>query len=91
MSKTKLQKYSENISWIRNNEVIFESNVFIYESNVYLYQQNRFSLINKSYYKYSSELPIVSSFWKSSNIEICCNLYAAPKNWLINNNFKLNE
>lgn len=91
MKSKKSQQYSENITWIKNNEVVFQSKNYIYESCVYLYESKRFSLINKSYYESPKELNVVSSFWKTRNIEICCTLYSAPKEWLINNNYKLYE
>jgi hypothetical protein len=91
MKQKKSQQYSENITWIKNNEITFQSKNFIYESCVYLYESKRFSLINKSYYESPKELNIVYSFWKTKHIEICCTLYSAPKEWLIKNNFKLYE
>lgn len=61
---------------------------FIYETSVYLYYKNYFSLSNKKYFSSSKPIDgVVGSFFKTKNIQICSELYAAPKQWLIDNEF----
>lgn len=80
----------ESELYIKNGEIILVDigGSFVYETSVYLYYKNYFSLSNKKYF--SSPKPIdgvVGSFFKTKNIEICSELYAAPKQWLIDNEF----
>lgn len=68
--------------------LVDESNRFIYETSVYLYHKNYFSLCNKKYFSSSKYIEgVVSSFFKTKNIQICSELYAAPEQWLIDNEF----
>lgn len=91
MNVGQLQKYSENISWINKlNFVVFQSPNFVYSTTINLYSKRYFFQINQVYYSSKIEIKnIVPSFWKNKHFEICTELYAAPKSWLIENDFKL--
>ena len=74
--------------YVRDKEFVFTDTSFIYETCVYLYHPGYFSLISSKYYSSSKEIKgVVESFFIKKNIEICSELYAAPEQWLIDNQF----
>lgn len=61
---------------------------FVYETHVYLRYKGYFSLVNSKYFSCNKEIEnIVESFRINSHVEICTELYAAPKKWLIDNGY----
>lgn len=65
-------------------------NRFIYEVMVFVYYENIFSMAQHKYFSSETYIEnIIESYYKSPNIEICCELYSAPKDWLIDNDFIL--
>lgn len=66
-----------------------KSNLFVYEVSVYCRYKNYFSLVNKKYYSSPNEIPgTISSFYKNPHTEICCELFSAPLEWLLENDYK---
>jgi hypothetical protein len=75
---------------MRHGETVLveDSNTFVYETSVYLYHKNYFSLCNKKYFSSPKYIEgVIGSFFKTKNIQICSELYAAPEHWLIDNEF----
>lgn len=81
----------DNIEYSKNGEIIISNNqsVFVYETCIYVYHNNLFGLVNSELHTSSNPIPgIVSSYWKTRNIQICCSLYSAPEKWLQDNGYK---
>lgn len=93
MSVGKLQKFSENLAWVnKSGFVVFQSINFVYVTTVNLYAKRYFSQVNKTYYESKTEIKnIVDSLWKNKHTEICTELYGAPKEYLMENDFRLYE
>jgi len=83
------KKITDNpIVYIKNKRTVFIEDTFIYEVTICAYFPNYFSVVNTTYFSCKHEIPfIVESFWKNPHTEICCELYAAPLNWLLDNGF----
>ena len=82
------------ITYTKNELAILAnpSNLFIYETSVHVHYKNIFYLAKKVYYSTLKEIEgVVGSFYKTPNIQICSELYAAPEKWLIDNKFKRYE
>ena len=63
---------------------------FIYETTVYLRLPTYCSVVNSTYYSSEKEIQNIRAYFRlSPNIEICSELYAAPKEWLIDNGYTL--
>lgn len=80
----------ENVTYVKNGQFVLidEGNSFVYETSVYLYHKNYFSLMSKKYFSSNKELEkVIGSFWKSPKIQICSELFSAPKQWLIDNGY----
>lgn len=80
---------TENI-YVKGEEAVLvnEGKLFIYEVAVYCHYKNYFGLINKVQYSSTKEIAnIVSHFKRDSHTEICCDLFSAPLNWLLENDF----
>lgn len=61
---------------------------FIYEVSVNVIFDGIFILVNSTLYASKIEiLDIIELYHINKHVELCCSLYAAPKNWLIDNNF----
>ena len=85
-----MAKAQELIVYIKGKQtvVLSTNNLFVYESCVYTHYQNYFSLSNKKYFSSKTEIEkIKESFFKTKNIQICNELYAAPEKWLKDNGF----
>lgn len=80
----------EKVIYIKDNQTVLvdSDNLFTYESCTYLYHKNYFSICNSKYFSSPKEIEgVVSSFWKNSHMEICSELFSAPEQWLIENNY----
>lgn len=80
----------ERATYIKNGIVVLEdkAGLFVYEVSVYCRYKNYFSLINKKYYSAHIEIPgTIGSFYKNPHTEICCELFSAPLQWLIDNQY----
>ena len=63
-------------------------NRFIYEVMVYVMFEGIYMLVNSTLYASKTEiLNIIDSYFINKHVELCCSMYAAPKNWLIDNEF----
>lgn len=63
-------------------------NRFIYEVMVNVYYNNIFSMVNHKYFSTPVEIPnVIESYYVTPSIEICCEMYSAPKSWLHDNDF----
>jgi len=61
---------------------------FIYEVSVHVIFNGVFILVNSTLYASKTEiLNTIETYPINKHIELCCSIYAAPKNWLIDNNF----
>lgn len=66
------------------------NNEFIYYCRVNFYSEGYYSMINSSYFSSSVFIPnIISSYFINKNIEKTCELFAAPKSWLKENNYNV--
>ena len=75
--------------YIKDDEVVYEGNTFIYEVSVYSYFKNYFSLMNTTLYESPVFIKNVTrSFFVNKYTEICCELYQAPLEYLIKNNYE---
>ena len=82
---------SSVVNYVKDKSIIQENDRFIYVTEIYLYRDNNyFSLVRKDYYASNVEIPnVVPSFWKTKNIEICSELYAAPLSWILANGYEI--
>lgn len=72
----------------KTSVLIDKENRFIYEVVKCIYYKNIYSVVdNKLYYSEKEIKSIKDSVFVSPNIEITCKLFAAPKDWIINNGF----
>ena len=62
---------------------------FMYEVTINCYFNNYFFKSGGSMFYSNKELDIVESFFINKYIEIECQLYQAPQNYLINNGYRL--
>lgn len=79
-------------TYIKNGSAVLAdpSNLFVYETSIYVCHKNIVCLIKKTYYSAPREIQgVVGSFYKTSNIQICSELYSAPESWLIENKFEM--
>lgn len=68
--------------------LIDKENRFVYEVTKSVYFKNVYSMVdNKLYYSAKEIKSVKDSVFVSPNIEIACKLFAAPKDWIINNGF----
>lgn len=80
---------NSKLIYIKDDEVVYAGNSFIYEVSVYNYFKNYFSLVKTTLYE--SKIPIkhtIRSFFINKYTEICCDLYQAPLEYLIDNNYE---
>lgn len=76
--------------YLKNKECVLinPNNDFLYEVFVFVHFKGQTSLANHKYFVSKKEIKnIVTSYYINKNIEIVCELYSAPKNWLENNDF----
>ena len=79
---------SERTLYVKDKQTVLVDTSFIYETCVYLYHKGYFSLINSKFYSSPKEINgVVESFFIKKNVEICSELFAAPEQWLIDNQF----
>lgn len=63
---------------------------FIYEVATFVRYENIYNMANHNLFTSEKEIPnIVRSLQITSHIEVSCDLYAAPKEWLLENGFIL--
>lgn len=68
--------------------LVNKENLFVYESSVYLYHKNYFSLCNQTYFSSTKFIEgVVSTFRKTKHIQMCSELFSAPEQWLIDNEY----
>ncbi len=68
--------------------LVNKENLFVYESSIYLYYKNYFSLCNQKYFSSVKFIEgIVNTFRKTKHIQMCSELFSAPEQWLIDNNY----
>lgn len=80
----------EYVIYTKDKEFVLvdKSNLFIYETSVYLFHKDYYSLCNQAYNSSPKFIEgVVSSFWKNKHIQICSELFAAPEQWLIDNEY----
>lgn len=76
--------------YIKDKEAIRPDNCnrFIYEVMVFVWHSGIYSMVNHKYFHSDKEiLGVVKSYFVTSEIEIYCELYSAPKQWLIENDY----
>lgn len=84
----------EVVTYFDGKDVLLCStnNDFIYHAKTFYYDKGYFSLTNSKYFSCKQFIPkLVTSVFITKNIENCCELIAAPKDWLIKNNFTIYE
>lgn len=65
-------------------------NRFIYEVSLYVKYQNIYSMINHKYFSSNIEIPnVIDQININNNITIYCEIYSAPKSWIIDNEYVL--
>jgi hypothetical protein len=78
--------------YIKDNKTVKldSCNRFIYEVTVNACYNDIFSMIDHRYFSSNEEiLNVIDSFYITPNMEICCELYSAPLNWLVENDYTL--
>ena len=76
-------------TYVKNGLSVISFDRFVYVSELFGYYEGSFSLLKKEYFVADKEIPnVVSSFWKTKNLQICGELYAAPEKWLIENGWE---
>jgi hypothetical protein len=76
--------------YIKDNKIVLVDSEcrFIYEVLVYVWYDNIFSLANSKIFTSVIEIPnIIESYFIDKHIEFFTFLYAAPKKWLVDNDF----
>lgn len=76
--------------YIKNGHSVLVSsnNLFVYETSVYAYHKRYCSLCNSGYFSSSQEIQgVVDSFFKTPHIQLCTELFSAPEQWLIDNEY----
>ena len=76
----------------KDKQIILPSKTkeFVYVVTVEIHYPNYYSVANTRYYSSLKEIPnIVPSFFKNLHTEICCELYSAPLEWLLDNDFSI--
>ena len=84
-----MEKLTEYV-YTKNGEFVLinKENLFVYECSVYLYYKNYFSLCNQKYFSSSKFIEgIVPSFKRTKHIQMCSELFSAPEQWLIDNEY----
>lgn len=67
-----------------------KSKTFVYEVTVNIYYPNYYSIGNTKHFSSKTYIPnYVESFFKNPHTEICCELYSAPLDWLLDNDFSI--
>lgn len=80
--------------YIKDEAQVFadSENRFIYEVLVYVWFNNGISLANSKLFASAKEIKtIIESYFVDNNIEFFTTLYAAPKSWLLKNDFVVYE
>ena len=76
--------------YVKQKSSVLVGTSFVYETLVYLRLPTYCSVVNSKYFSSEKEIPNIRSVFRvSPNIEICSELYAAPKEWLIDNGYTL--
>ena len=79
----------EREAYIKNDEVVYVGNSFIYEVSIYSYFKNYYSLINSTSYESPVVIRnIVRSFFINKHTEMCCELYQATLEYLLENGYE---
>jgi len=73
----------------KNNQFVYEDacNRFIYEVFTFIKIDNIFSMAGHEYYTSEQEINYIETIYIDEYIEINCELYSAPKKWLIENDY----
>lgn len=80
------------IIYVKDNisALIDENNKFIYEVSIFISYKNIYHLHSTELFSSDIEIKsIIESYNIDKNITINCKLYAAPKEWLVNNKFTI--
>ena len=81
----------EELIYYSNGENILfcnTNNQFVYYCKICYHSSNIYSVINSIYYSSDKFIPkIVESYFINKNLENTCELFSAPKKWLIENNY----
>jgi hypothetical protein len=78
-------------TYIKDKQIILVDldNVFVYEVTKFCYYDKYFALSGKKYFESIKEIQgVVGSFFKTPNLQICCELFSAPEKWLKENGFQ---
>ena len=78
-------------TYIKEKQTILvdSGNVFVYEVTSFCYYDKYFALSGKKYFESAKEIQgVVGSFFKTPNLQICCELFSAPEKWLQINGFE---
>lgn len=77
-------------SYLDNHVLVDNDNLFVYEVSVFVKFKNYFSMVKNTYYSSSKEIKnIVYCYNKTPNVQIITELFSAPKDWLLENNYSL--
>ena len=86
-----MKKLSEDIIYYKKDtkETALVRHIFIYEVCINLYYKNYFSQIKNEIYSSPKPINFVPNVFINKHTQITCELYAAPLDWLVDNNFKI--
>lgn len=79
----------ENLYVNKENKSAYSGKEFMYEVTINCYFENYFFKSSSSMFYSDIELDIVESFFINKHIEIECELFQAPYDYLINNGYRL--
>lgn len=84
-----MKKVEEKEVYIKDEDVVIVGNIFTYEVSVFVYYDNYVCLVNTTLY----ESPIfiektIRSFFINPHTEIRCELYEAPLEFLLKENYE---
>ena len=89
-SVKQLKTYLANSTYVKDDSVVLSCFKFVYCTELYSYSDGTYFLLRKEYFSCESEIEnIVSSYWIQPGLQFHCELYAAPKTWLLKNNYML--
>ena len=78
--------YGKNGVFVR----VDNCNRFIYEVSVYVKYENIYSMANHKYFSSEKEIPnVIEKINVNKFITIFCEMYSAPMDWIIENDYKL--
>lgn len=74
--------------YVKDSYSALVSDKFLYEVSIFTYYKNYVFLTKSAMYESDKPIRVAESTFVSKHAEIRCELYSAPIDWLIENDFK---